>query len=141
MVDNVSTANSEAMSSDTIYDLEDVINAVHSAAFAADAIIDGSIGNVISDDEVNVAVCAVEHARDAVRTAHGAFHAFLDAKAAAAPSPPRVTPQGGLEDIRQQLEIVYMAASALSDADDQTATRIGLSRALNLLTAAEGRLH
>ncbi|KQS74179.1 hypothetical protein ASG25_01835 [Rhizobium sp. Leaf384] len=63
--------------------------------------------------------------------------------AASAVTVPSVSVEIGsdLEDLRQQLEICFMASAALPDEDDKTAMRTGLSRALDLLKVAERHLH
>ncbi len=136
MVNKVLTANGEAVSSDTIYDLEDVINAAHSAALAADAIIDGSVGSVMSDDEVNVAVYAVKHARDAVRTAHSAFHVLADgmrfAKGAPAPAPS----QDALNAATGMAELLYLAAKSLQDEHERAGMTEGVFQLLTMLKGA-----
>lgn len=100
----------------------------------------------LSKDRVYAARYVLENAEEAARAASEVYYAAFAQNGSAAfgktPAAPSVSVElgAGLEDLRQQLEICFMASAALPDEDDQTAMRTALSRALDLLTAAERHL-
>lgn len=100
----------------------------------------------LSEHRVTAACSVLETAETAALEARDVYYAAFAQNNHAAfgrtPAAPSISVEvgSGLEDLRQQLEICFMASAALPDADDQTAMRTGLSRALDLLTAAERHL-
>ncbi|MCD7111608.1 hypothetical protein LRX75_21465 [Rhizobium sp. DKSPLA3] len=101
----------------------------------------------LSEHRVTAACSVLETAETAALEARDTYYAaFEQNNDAAFGKTPVVTVvsvqvASGLDDLKQQLELLYMATAMLPDEDDEGAMRDGLSRALNLLAETAGHLH
>lgn len=133
MVNTVLTANGEALSSDSIYDIEDVINNANNFVLSADAVVDRLMSTSMTVDEVNTVSHMMSETRQAVGAAHSAFHELFDqvrVSSSKASTAPRLDEASGMA------ELLYLAAKSLQDEHERAAMTEGVFQILTILKEA-----